>query len=137
MPPFFRYVKPRWHSRGLTERQERVFNVLAGLFIVVMMTGWTIAIIDEYHLRHPAFSAPPGPGPKSAASLPAPPAAPVTGRVADAIINPGTRAPSTLTTPRSAFSRPCMDTVGKSTQFSAHPAVRSLTNRKTFTPRRN
>ena len=82
------YQKRRWHSRGLTERQERVFNWIAALFVLAIMSGWVVAIVDQYHLTHPAFSAPAPPGAPSSAALPPPPAAPVTGRVADAILSP-------------------------------------------------
>jgi uncharacterized protein YcbK (DUF882 family) len=35
-----------WSSSGLTERQERAFNVIAVLVVVLMMSGWVLSIVE-------------------------------------------------------------------------------------------
>lgn len=42
------YKEKRWSSAGLTPLQERIFNWIAVLLIVTMVSGWTISIIDTY-----------------------------------------------------------------------------------------
>ena len=46
---------------GLTPRQERAFNLLAGLLICVMVAGWTITIADQYRQRNDAEEEAPTP----------------------------------------------------------------------------
>jgi uncharacterized protein YcbK (DUF882 family) len=83
-----------WSSSGLTERQERVFNVIAVLVVVLMMSGWAVSIVElrndqkqeEYDQLQAAVAARRGvPQP----AQPAPPPVSPTQNVTSAILDPG------------------------------------------------
>ena len=53
--------RARQKRLGLTPRQERRFNLMAGALICVMALGWTIALRDRYGGNEPETEEAPTP----------------------------------------------------------------------------
>jgi len=107
-----------WSSSGLTERQERAFNVIAVLVVVLMMSGWVVSIVElrqvqqqeEYDQLQAAAASRRG-APLLKASPP-PPFSP-TRNVTSAILNPGAGSTAFLNEAALSFISPLRGYSGK------------------------
>jgi uncharacterized protein YcbK (DUF882 family) len=105
-----------WSSSGLTERQERVFNVIAVVVVVLMMSGWAVSIVElrteqrqaEYDQLQAAAARRGAPQPPPAL----PPASPTQG-VTSAILDPGAGSTAFLNEAALAFISPLRGYSGK------------------------
>jgi uncharacterized protein YcbK (DUF882 family) len=107
-----------WSSSGLTERQERAFNVIALLVVVLMMSGWAVSIVElrnvqrqeEYdQLQAAAASRRSTPQPKAS---PLPPVSPIR-NVTSAILDPGAGSTAFLNEAALSFISPLRGYSGK------------------------
>ena len=107
-----------WSSSGLTERQERAFNVIAVLVVVLMMSGWVVSIVElrqvqrqeEYdQLQAAAASRRGAPLPKASP----PPLFSPTRNVTSAILNPGAGSTAFLNEAALSFISPLRGYSGK------------------------
>lgn len=107
-----------WSSSGLTERQERAFNVIAVLVVVLMMSGWVVSIVElrqvqrqeEYDQLQAAAASRRG-APLLKASPP-PPFSPIR-NVTSAILNPGAGSTAFLNEAALSFISPLRGYSGK------------------------
>ncbi len=106
-----------WSSSGLTERQERAFNVIAVLVVVLMMSGWVVSIVELRHIQRQEeydqlqAAAASRITPLPAASPP-PPVSP-TRNVTSAILDPGAGSTAFLNEAALSFISPLRGYSGK------------------------
>jgi uncharacterized protein YcbK (DUF882 family) len=107
-----------WSSSGLTERQERRFNIIAVVVVVLMMSGWAVSIVElrrqqrqeEYdQLQAAAAASRRAPQPP----LPTPPPASPMRNVTSAILDPGAGSTAFLNEAALSFLSPLRGYSGK------------------------